>query len=352
MMTEIRIINPEVNADLEHFYAVGKAVRNSIAFQEIGWNDDHGLDQIIGESNLSLQLFTAKSNEGIGRIAAIKFDNQEEGIIGWYESADSQSLSDSLMKAAIDFLKTCGCKKVIGPINGSTWNNYRFNKTAEQPILPGEPFQPLYYIRLWEKYGFNEYSTYETTLAPNDLFEPMTMDEGQELAQQFNLKVVFYPTEPSSDFLDKMYDFYHACFQSNPLFHPIDKEAYHKLSNKFAQILNAEHSLLVTDKEDNPIAVTLTYNDVYHALYEEGKIKDQLHAKSRLLIKTIATHPDWQGKQIGTLMINLVHNLANESGYEEIYHLLMFNNNLSATKGKEKFVTKKVREYAIYTMDI
>ncbi|NOQ73723.1 MAG: GNAT family N-acetyltransferase [Crocinitomix sp.] len=351
-MSEIKIINPNIPAELAHFYAVGRAVRESIAYQEIDWSDDHGLDQIIGEKNLEFRIFTAKSSEGIGRIAAIKYKEQEEGIIGWFECSNSQSLSDSLLNAAIDFLKTKACKKVIGPINGSTWNNYRFNKTAEQPLLPGEPFQPLYYVRLWETFGFKEYSTYETTLAPNDLFEPMTMAEGQELAEQFNLKVVFYPAKPSPEFLDKMYDFYHACFQTNPLFHPIEKEAYHKLSGKFAQILNAEHSLLVTDNEDNPIAVTLTYNDVYHAYYEAGKIKNPLHAKKRLLIKTIATHPEWQGKQIGTLMINLVHNLANESGYKEIYHLLMFNHNLSATKGKEKFVTKKVREYAIYAMAI
>jgi len=109
---------------------------------------------------------------------------------------------------------------------------------------------------------------------------------------------------------------------------------------------------LVTDKNDTPVAVTLCYKDIYHNYYLAGKISDNDHAKKRLLIKTIATHPDWQGKQIGTLMINLVLNMANENGYEEIYHLLMYQDNLSATKGKEKFVTKKIREYAIYSIDI
>jgi GNAT superfamily N-acetyltransferase len=351
-MSEIKISNPENPKELAHFYAIGKAIRNKVAYQEIDWNDDHGLDQLIGKSNLELKLFSVNSEEGMGRVVAIKFHDQNEGIIGWFECVDSQSLCNTLMNAAVDFFKSQGCNKIIGPINGSTWNNYRFNKTAEKPILPGEPFQPLYYIRLWEKFGFKEHSSYETSLAPNNLFEPMTMAEGQELASQYHLKVVFYPADPSPSFLDKMYDFYHACFDSNPLFHPITKEAYHKLSGKFAQILNDKHSLLVMDRDDNPVAVTLTYNDVYHMHYTAGKIKDPLHAKKKLLIKTIATHPDWQGKQIGTLMINLVHNLANESGYDEIYHLLMFKDNLSATKGKEKFVTKKVREYGLYALEI
>ena len=72
----------------------------------------------------------------------------------------------------------------------------------------------------------------------------------------------------------------------------------------------------------------------------------------KLLIKTIATLPEWRNKQIGTLMINLVHNLANESEYDEIYHLLMYQENLSATKGKEKFVTTCVRQYALFSFDL
>ena len=227
-----------------------------------------------------------------------------------------------------------------------------FNKTADKPLLPGEPYQPLYYINLWENFGFKTYANYQSSIAPNDLFEPMTMAEGRELANQYNLKVDFYPTHPNAVFLDKMYNFYHACFKSNPLFKTIPKEDYLKLSAKFATILNSKLSLIVSDKEDNPVAITLSYKDIYHAYYLEGKINDNTHAKKRLFIKTIATHPDWQGKQIGTLMINLVHNLANENGYEEIYHLLMFQENLSATKGKEKFTTNIIREYAIYYKDI
>lgn len=348
----ITILNPKNKTELDQFYAIGKSIRDQIPNQEIGWSEDVGLEQIIDEPGIDLCLISAKSPEGIGRVAAVHYSNQDEGIIGWYECDDNQELNDVLLKTALQFLTEKGCRKVIGPINGSTWNNYRFNKTAEKPLLPGEPYQPLYYITLWEKFGFKERGTYQSNLAPNDLFEPMTMDEGRELAQQFNLNVDFYPKNPSAEFLDKMYDFYHACFESNPLFKPITKEKYNRLSEKFAQILNAEHSLLVCDRENNPIAVTLTYEDVYHELYKAGKIKDDLHATKRLLIKTIATHPDWQGKQIGTLMINLVHNLANESGYEQIYHLLMYQNNLSATKGKEKFVTKKMREYALYTIDL
>lgn len=351
-MILIDILNPKNKSELDHFYAIGRAIRQKHSFQEIDWNDDHGLDQLIENETAKIQLITARSEEGIGRLVAVKYANQEEGILGWFECADNETISKALFDAAVSFFRENKCTKIIGPINGSTWNNYRFNKTAEKPLLPGEPYQPLYYIRLWEKYGFTEYTAYQSTLAPNNLFEPMTMDEGRELANQFHLKVDYYPPNPSPEFLEKMYAFYHTCFESNPLFKPINKEAYHKLSAKFAQILNVKHSLLVSDMDDNPVAITLSYNDVYHALYQAGKINDHEHAENRLFIKTIATNPAYQGKQIGTLMINLIHNLANQSGYQKIYHLLMYQNNLSATKGKEKFATQKVREYALYALEI
>jgi ribosomal protein S18 acetylase RimI-like enzyme len=111
--------------------------------------------------------------------------------------------------------------------------------------------------------------------------------------------------------------------------------------------LNRDCSLIVRDRENKPVSVLLAYRDVYHELYAAGKTTDPDHLKKRLFIKTIATHPDYQGKQIGTLLVNLTQNLAKEAGYEEIYHMLMYKDNLSATKGKEKFVTKKVREYAL-----
>lgn len=351
-MIEIKTINYHNEDELETFYRTGKTIRMGLSFQEIDWTDDHGLNQLVDQSSIQIQLFVGKGNGHLGRIAAIHFEGESHGILGWYECGNDRALSQDLLETALNKLKSWGCQKVIGPMNGSSWNTYRFNKTSDKPLMPGDPYQPLYYIQQWEQVGFKEKTVYQSDKAPVDLFEPMTLEEGKELAQQFNLTVDYYPITNSPEFLQQMHQFYHACFAGNPLFQSIDQESFNELSHKFARILYQECSLLVCNREGDPVSVLLSYKDIYHQLYESGQITDPIHQQKRLFIKTIATHPDWQGKQIGTLLVNLTQNLAKNSGIKEIYHMLMFKENLSATKGKEKFVTEKVREYALYEKEL
>ena len=348
----ITVLDPTNTKDLDLFYAIGKQVRLKHDFQALPWRDDQNISLFANNPACSIRLYIAEAGDYIGRIAALHFKDQKEGVIGWYECSASESTSDALLSNATSYLLKQGCTSVVGPINGDTWNSYRFNLTAEKPIMPGDPYQPAYYVEYWKRFGFESKVHYQSDTAPTDLFEPMTMEEGQELATQFNLNVAYYPHKPDAAFTAKMHQFYLACFENNPLFNDISLERYTELTEKLLQIFNPKHSLLVSDREGTPIAVTLSYEDVYHKLYEEGKLVDSEYATKKLLIKTIATHPEWRNKQIGTLMINLVHNLANQSGYDEIYHLLMFKENLSATKGKEKFVTKCVRRYALFSLEL
>lgn len=348
----ISILDVHNTTDLELFYSIGSQIRSQHEFQEIPWSDDLALDKFANDSNCAIELIVYQNQEKLGRVAAFKFKDKPEGIIGWYECSESEEVSKELLNRATQFLKEQSCKSVIGPINGNTWNSYRFNKTAEKPLMPGDPYQPLYYITFWESFGFNASVYYQTDTAPKDLFEPMTMAEGQQLAKQFNLSVDHYPEKATPEFLEQMHWFYHECFSGNPLFDPIELDDYGKLSEKLLQIFDHKHSLLVRNREGNPVAVTLSYRDIYHQLHKAGELKDADYQSNKLLIKTIATHPEYQGKQIGTLMINLVHNLANETGFDSIYHLLMYKDNLSATKGKEKFVTTCVRQYALYSLEL
>ena len=348
IMIDITLLDKQNQDAIADFYAIGSAIRKSLSAAELNWTDDYGLEQFIQKEGIEVELIRAKGNGHLGRIAVIRFDNQPDlGILGWYECGDDDAVSQALLEAATKQCRAWGCKKVIGPMNGSTWNAYRFNLTADKPLLPGDPYQPLYYVRQWRDFGFTDKAVYQSDLAPSDLFQPMTLEEGKELAKQFNLSVDYYPADNQPDFLKKMYQFYHDCFSMNPLFQSISQDDFDRLSDQFAKILNRDCSLIVRDRENKPVSVLLAYRDVYHELYAAGKTTDPDHQKKRLFIKTIATHPDYQGKQIGTLLVNLTQNLAKEAGYEEIYHMLMYKDNLSATKGKEKFVTKKVREYAL-----
>lgn len=350
MIEQLNIHNKD---DVEKFYKTGEKIRQNNAIDGISWSDDHYLEELITRPELELQLFIAEKDGQTGRLAVMRYINDPKiGVIGWYETDENQKISNALLSKAVESCREMKSHSVMGPMNGNTWHQYRFNTSSEVPLLPGDPYNPKYYVDFWKKFGFKTFKNYLSSIADKDHFIPMSIEDGKKLAEEYQLEVEFFPQNIDDETLDKLYDFYNLCFQSNPLFTPISKEAYRAISAKAAQILNHEHSILVSDKKGFPVAVLISYHDIYHDAYQKGIVKTQEHAQKKLLIKTIATHPDWQNKKIGTLMVNFVYNQAHKNNYAEIFHLLMYQDNISAQKGAEKFTTQNSRWYELYKLDL
>ncbi|MCG8576387.1 MAG: GNAT family N-acetyltransferase [Flavobacteriales bacterium] len=340
-------LNPQITAELETFYQIGHHLRNEMYAIEIPWTESKDLDQWLKNPGMEFQFWTISEGEKQGRIAAYFIKGEQLGQLGWYECSDHDDVSSNLFDQACNWLKQHGCTTVLGPVNGSSWGNYRLNKTSEYPILPGDPYQPLFYVNQWQKAGFIEKYNYNSRLAPKSLIQPTSMEEAQQLAGQYGIKIHRIPETPSPELERKLYDFYNLCFDSNPLFQPLKYEDYQAFSNKANSICDRDHSFYLMNEEGTIIFVIICYLDVYHFAEQNGQLKGNNYPHKNLLIKTIATHPEWRGKQIGTMMINLVHQLADNHGCAAFYHLLMFDDNLSSTKGKEKFQTEIIREYTL-----
>src|SRR3989344_160288 len=80
-----------------------------------------------------IKNFIAYANgKAVGHISAItdtrlKSEMGEKiGIIGFYECSPDVNLSKELIENALEELKARGCKVVRGPIDLTTWHNYRF----------------------------------------------------------------------------------------------------------------------------------------------------------------------------------------------------------------------------------
>lgn len=341
------------DAFLNAFYAIGKAVRLKHSPDGIVWTDDDYIEELLEEAHRSTEMFIAQEGDDEGRLAVMRAPNEEHiGLIGWFECDDNQELCNALMEKAKQAISAMGCTKILGPINGNTWHSYRLNRSSEMPLMPGDPYNPKYYLKLWEKAGFHAVEFYESAVADKAQFIPMTMEEGRDLAKKFNLSVDYFPEHLTDQELDLLYDFYNKCFRENPLFTPIRKETYRVISRRIEPYVNNAHSLIIKDREGKPVAVLLSHKDTYHEQYKAGKIKHPLHVTKKLLVKTIAVDSDYRNNQIGTLMVNLILNLANQNNYDEFYHVLMYQKNITAVKGREKFVTKNAREYCIYEMEL
>lgn len=336
----IKTIN---STNIESFYAAGKAIRESHnpAFARL-FRDSTNLHHIMANPHIKSRFFV---QEGIGRIGAYYSPGSETGFLGWYECIDDFQLAKEMLQVASDWLKDQGCTKVIGPMNGSTWYSYRFNLSSEVPLLLTEPFQPKCYVEHWKSFGFEPSTKYISTYTrlPDLAF----LDE-QQVAKKLSevgLELKQLNKAILEEYHDAIYDFLVECFAGNLHFSDVSKEEYDEFSAGFPMILDEVHSYIALDQSGKPISFFSCVLD----LYKEVEVGGIPKLDSKIILKTIATHPNWQNKQIGTLIMNTIYHKAKANGIEYVVHALMQADNVSAVAGKRKFPTETLVEYALFS---
>lgn len=99
-----------------------------------------------------------------GRIAAfVNYDkaksyDQPTGGCGFFECFDNQEAATMLFDAARDWLKERGMEAMDGPVNfGENYMNWGLLADGFLPQGYGMPYNPPYYLKLFENYGFQLY---------------------------------------------------------------------------------------------------------------------------------------------------------------------------------------------------
>lgn len=97
-----------------------------------------------------------KDDKVLGRVAAmIHPEHPHQGLVGLYDCVNDELVSNALLDAAIGFLKSRNCKSVVGPMNFSIYQSYRFmTEGFEEESYFGEPRNPEYYPAFFKNYGF------------------------------------------------------------------------------------------------------------------------------------------------------------------------------------------------------
>lgn len=341
--------------DLEQFYAVGERVRNRNNSFELPWSETKDIARIASLHKMEFQLLIGKSDDSEGRLAAFRFkDRPEAGYFGWYECDEDNELSAELLKRGKEWLASVGAKRVGGPMNGSSWGTFRFNIVSDRPLFVTEPYQPLYYVDQWKDAGFVDDVVYETHLIPKTISRPMPRWQVKMFAFIRRIHIKEWPQNMAADEdrLRDMHDFFHECFSENPLYRPITFEQYRETTIKLEEIIDFKHSYLATDRKGKPVSVLISYKDIYHQMYKEGKLKDKAHDTYTLYMKTIATTKKWRGKHISRVLVNFGLVQAYKNGYDEVVFGTMMVNNKSAQYSKSFFEAEALRTYVFLTVEL
>ncbi len=269
----------------------------------------------------------------------LHYQHKKAGCIGNYESVNDKDIAGALLLHISAEAKRGGAQFLIGPMNGSTWDPYRFSVHHNHPNFFLEPYHQLYYNEHLLDSGFdiiaNYFSSIETDLK---FINPAVLERENELKQTGvtfrNINLEEYETE-----LEKIFYFNAVAFRSNFLYTPINKDEFIKKYKETKRLIDPEFVILAEDAEGNLIGYFFCINDFYNK------------KEKALIVKTVARHPDKKWSRTGHVMAKMICERALQNQYHSIIHSFMYQEGTSVAMSKN-FSGNIFKNYVLYGKEL
>jgi hypothetical protein len=275
-----------------------------------------------------IELFLAKKDgELVGRIAAIKNDlhnqhhNDNVGFFGFFECIDDQETANSLFDAAKQWLKEKGLNAMRGPANPSSNDEYgMLAEGFDDPPRLLMTYNPKYYLRLCENYGFTKAKDLNAfKLETDKVLASEKLKRVAEIAQKRSgLKISQLDISKFDSELDKVKYVYNKAWAPNWGFVPLTEEEIDAMAKDLKMLI--EPSLVLFGEIDGKLVgfslVMLDYNFIFKQmngrLFPFGIIK-LLSQKKKIpwaRIITLGIIPEYQKRGLDAVFYYEVVNRA------------------------------------------
>ena len=254
---------------------------------------------------------------------------------------------EQLFNKIFEELKKEGIETIIGPLNGTTWNTYRYvtEKGSRRQFLL-EPWNEDYSVSLFEKLGFKPLAGYISTVMEGmDSDGRRNLNKKIEKLKKFDyykdIKVESAENKDLLTVLNKVYDLTVEAFKNNFLYSELEREIFLKMYMSYEdKIIKKFFKMLYLG--DELIGYVFGIPD-YAELGYKGKI-------DTIILKTIAVSPIYNGKGMGYILINSLVEEAEKEGYENIIYALMHESNVSKNIGL--LLGNMLRKYTLFIKEL
>lgn len=260
------------------------------------------------------------------------------GCIGHYAAltdSDSRAAAAALLRVACTHLKAAGCTFAVGPLDGSTFRNYRLvtehalNGGEPRPPFLLEPTNPEEWPDDFRAAGFVAWSEYVSDLAPLAGPDPSLESRTKALAEKgIHLRgldpAIFDGTPASTEAFDRelarIYPLVMTAFANNPLFTAISYAEFHAQYAPVRSLLSPD-LVALAERDGELVGLLFALPDFAQA--QRGEAIDTV------ILKTLAVLPSLSGIGLGSLLTAKVHTQAYHLGYRWAIHALMHVKNRS-----------------------
>lgn len=265
----------------------------------------------------------------------LTYRGKKAACVGNYECIDEQVVSSTILETAMLKAKQSGAGYVIGPMNGSTWDSYRFSIHHHYPPFLLEPYHHVYYNLQFLKAGFEVISRYKSSLDRSMNYNTPDVMHTEASLKAFGLQIRNINMDDFDRELDKLFPFISEAFKKNFLYTPIQRKTFFKKYKEAAPIIQPEFCLIAEDNSGNIAGFIFSYLDLLN------------RNEKSIVIKTLArdASPKWKG--LGYVLTNKVLDAARQQGVQSVIHAFMIEEGYS-TKTSVFFQGKAYKEYALY----
>ncbi len=257
-----------------------------------------------------------------GRAAAvinpeISYRNQATGLIGCYECENDPSVSQALFDSMFEFFRARGIDYVIGPMNGTTWGSYRVTEPDDDPPFFLDNYHRTWYAEQFKGYGFGTIARYYSARITDMDRSYERVPRFEKLFKKKGIIIRVFNIDRFEEELGKIYELSRIGFKDNFLYTDIPYVVFKSMYESIKRFVNQEFVLLAEDSDGSLLGFIFCLDNVLE------------RKKRSLVIKTVVVRPGNRSRGVGTLLVEKIHQRAFETGYDEIIHALMYEDNTS-----------------------
>lgn len=279
------------------------------------------------------QCFVLLNDKGraIGRIAAFidhgrnKRNEHLQGAIGFFECINDEEAAGILFQKAESFLTDKGIKIIDGPVNFGERDKYwgLLVKGRYAPIYT-EPYNPEYYISMFENNGFQPYEKVYTFKGEiSDIPVEELRKKAKESKEKYNFRVETMNPRKLKKYANDLCIIYNDAFSKFPYFKPLKPKLIYNTFKQVKMVFDPKIACFVY-KDDHPAGFCMLMPEINQFLKgAKGKInpftlpgiifKKFRPGKKILKGVSFGIHPDYQGKGVMATIVDALYDHANKN---------------------------------------
>jgi GNAT superfamily N-acetyltransferase len=282
--------------------------------------------------------------EVLARLSLWKSENEifgkKTGYIGHFAAKNKEAglfLTDYIKKRAKEY----GFEYLIGPLDGNTWQKYRFvTGNNENPFFM-EPQNPLEWPEIFRESGFEVIAEYYSLRVEEPEKKNRLTEKIRKIKFYSDVEIKSVNKENFEKYINEIYDISIKAFKNNFLYSEISREEFLNSYLRIESIVDCE-LVYIAYKNKKPAGFLFGIPD-----YNEKTAGKEIKTA---ILKTLAVDPEYGSFGLGTVLVEEFHKTALRKGYKSVIHALIYKDNMTK-KMSEKY-GEVMRKYHLYGVGI